>query len=88
MKITGGKDKGKSESDKACSVLPEYGLYQADDLRLGSVNGLVGIVFGHQPDMAAPAAQALDGGFVADPGHHDLTVVGGLLGTHHHFVAG
>ncbi|MDH8276330.1 hypothetical protein QIG69_28660, partial [Klebsiella pneumoniae] len=52
-----------------------------------AVNGGVIFVFGHEPDFSMPPPQTLHRGFVADAGHHDLTVVGILLGPHHHLVA-
>ena len=68
-------------------IFPDNGFHDADDLGISAVNGVVVIIFGHQPDLAVAAAQPLDGGFVTDPRHHDLTVAGGLLGAHHHFVS-
>ena len=39
------------------SIFPDHGLDQADELGLGAVDGVVVVVFGHEPDLAAAAAQ-------------------------------
>ena len=57
------------------SILPHHGLDDADDLRVGTVDGAVIVIFRHEPDLAAAAAQTLDRGLVLNPGDHDLPVV-------------
>ena len=42
------------------SILPHHGLDDADDLRVGTVDGAVIVIFRHEPDLAAAAAQTLD----------------------------
>ena len=69
------------------SIFPDHGLYQADDLRLAAIDGLVIVIFRHEPYLAVPALQALDRGFIADPRHHDLPVQCRLLGADHHLIA-
>ena len=69
------------------SVFPDNTPDDADDFGFGAVDGVVVVVFGHQPDLAVFPQEALDGGFVFDPGHHDLTVVRTLLRPDHDLVA-
>ena len=57
------------------SILPHHSLDHTDDLRIGAVDGAVIVVFRHEPDLAAAAAQTLDRGLVLDSGDHDLPVV-------------
>ena len=54
------------------SILTNNRLDQADELGFGAVDGLVVVVFGHEPDLAAAAAQTLNSGLVPDAGDHDL----------------
>ena len=42
-----------------CSIFPNDGLNLAEDLRLAAVDGVVGGILRHEPDLAAAAAQAL-----------------------------
>ena len=57
-----------------CSILSHNAPDDADDLGIGAVDGLVVVIFRHEPDLAVPAAQALDGGLVTDPGDDDLAI--------------
>ena len=68
------------------SVFSYHRFDDADNFRFGAVDGVIVFIFGQQPDLAVAAAQTLDGGFIAQAGHHDLTVVGGRLRTNHHLV--
>ncbi len=75
---------GCVETDR--SILADNALDQADDLGLGAVDGTVGIIFRQEPNLPVPAAQTLDRGFVPQKGHHDLPVLGGLLGADHNRI--
>ena len=70
------------------SILPYHGYNLTENLSVGTVNRGVGVIFRQQPDMAALAGKALDCGLIVDHGHHDLTLVTGLLLAHYHQIAG
>ena len=67
-------------------VLPDNTPDDADDLGISAVDEIIVVIFRHQPHLAVFPQQALNGGFVFDAGHHDLAIVGALLGADHYFV--
>ena len=69
------------------SVFPYDGLDPAKNLRLAAVNGRIGGIFRHQPDLAVLALQPLDRGLVAQQRDDDLAVVRRLLGMDDDLVA-
>ena len=69
-------------------ILPNNAPDNADDFRVGSVDGGVIFVLGHEPDLAIFPQETLDSGLILDPGDHDLTVVRALLGADNHLVPG
>ena len=58
------------------SIFPDDALHKADQFCFAAVDGGIIFVLGHQPNLTVAAAQALDGGFITDPGYYDLTVIG------------
>ena len=61
------------------SVLPDDRADLPQNHGFAPVDGRIRRIFGHQPDLAVFAAQALDGRLVADERDDDVAVVGGLL---------